>query len=93
MGVIYFGIIPDVVRKMMKEYTFLSQCFMSLVWVPMVVGGIIAVFLGSLLFVDYSAAELREMLVCSKSILLVLVILSLGVVSIRQFNSFQSVSF
>ena len=92
VGAVYFGVMPDVVRKMMKKYVFLSQCLMSLAWVPMVVGGMIVIFLGSLLFVDYSAVELSEILVCSKMILFGMVVLSLGVVSVKRFNCLQFVT-
>ena len=92
VGTVYFGIMPDVVRKMMKEQIFLSQCLMSLAWVPMAVGGMIVIFLGSLLFVDYSAVELSEILVCSKMILFGMMVLSLGVVSVKRFDCLQFVT-
>ena len=92
VGTVYFGIMPDVVRKIMREQFFLSQCIMSLAWVPMVVGGMIVIFLGSLLFVDYSAVELSEILMCSKMILFGMVVLSLGLVLVKRFNCLQFVT-
>ena len=89
LGMVLFDFAPKVVKDMMKKHAFLSQCLMSLAWVPIVVGGMIVIFLGSLLFVDYSSEELSQMLVYSKTILFGIMILSLGAVSVRKFDCFQ----
>ena len=83
---IYFEIVPNVIRSVMKKHVFFAQCMMSLAWVPLVVGGAIVVFLGSLLFVDYSAVELSCLLRTAKVILMALVLGSGFIVFVRQLD-------
>lgn len=90
---VYFEIVPNMIKNMMKKHDLLSQCLMSLAWVPMVVGGMIVFFLGSLLFVDYSAVELSKILICSKTILSGMMMLSLSVVYFKRLNSFRLINF
>ena len=87
--VMYFEIVPNVVKNMMKHYVLLSQCLSALAWVPLIVGMMIVVFLGSLLFVDYSSIELNEILLNSKIILLGMMVLLLCTVWVRRTNCFR----
>ena len=90
---VYFEIVPNMIKNMMKKHDLLSQCLMSLAWVPAIVGGMIVFFLGSLLFVDYSAVELSKILICSKTILSGMMMLSLSVVYFKRLNSFRLINF
>ena len=93
VGVIYFEIAPKIVKNMMRKYGLLAQCLMSLAWVPLFVGGAIVLFLGSLLFIDYSAVELKKMLVYSKTILFGLMFLSVFLPCLKKVNCFQLMNF
>ena len=90
---LYLEIVPNVVKNMMKKYAFLMQCLISLSWVPLFVGGMIVAFLGSLLFVDYSVAQLDVILAYSKFVLFTLMILSVGVLSVKKSECFRFMHF
>ena len=90
---LYLEIVPNVVKNMMKKYAFLMQCLISLSWVPLFVGGMIVMFLGSLLFVDYSLTQLNVILSYSKIVLFVLMILSVGVLSVKRSECFRFMHF
>ena len=86
---IYFDIVPNVIKDIMKKHTCSVRYVMSLAWVPLAVGTAIVIFLGSLLFVDYSIAELEKMLLFSKTGLFVMIGLSLATVYIKNFGVFK----
>ena len=90
---LYLEIVPNVVKNMIKKYVFLTQCLISLAWVPLFVGGMIVMFLGSLLFVDYSLTQLNVILAYSKIVLFVLMILSVGVLSVKKSECFRFIHF
>ena len=81
---IYFEIIPNVVKNMIKKYNYLSQYMIFMAWVPLVVGCFMVIFLASLLFIDYSIAELKMMLMWSKGLLFIMMMMSVGVVYIKR---------
>lgn len=66
VGMIYFEFVPNFVKSWIKKYTSIAFYLSCLSWVPLVVGGVMVLFLGSLLFVDYNIEELSYMLKVSK---------------------------
>ena len=84
VGVIYFEIVPNFVRDLMKKYSEISYYLRCLAWVPLAVGGAMALFLASLLFIDYGVNELNLLLKTAKFVLLVLVAVVLSVVYVRK---------
>ena len=86
---IYFEIIPNEIKVVMKKCSCLVQYIISLAWVPLAVGGAVVIFLGSLLFVDYSITELEKVLIYSKLGLSVMMVLSLFTVYAKKFAFFR----
>ncbi len=84
VAVIYFEIVPNCAKVLMKKYSQIASYLAYLSWVPSVVGSAMVVFLGSLLFVDYGIEELNCLLKSSKIVLTVMLFASLLVANIRQ---------
>ena len=84
VAVIYFEIVPNCTKVLMKKYSQIAFYLAYLSWVPSVVGSAMVVFLGSLLFVDYRIEELNYLLKSSKIVLTVMLFASLLVANIRQ---------
>ncbi|MBR1948415.1 MAG: hypothetical protein IKA30_01320 [Alphaproteobacteria bacterium] len=69
VAVTYFEIIPDFAKSLMKKHSFVANCLTYFAWVPLVVGGAVVLFLGSLLFIDYNVVELNCLLKSAKIVL------------------------
>ena len=86
VAVIYFEIAPSFVRDLMKKYSSTAYYLSWLAWVPLVVGGAMVVFLGSLLFVDYDIGELNRLLDAAKIALAVMMMGTLMLANIIKTN-------
>ena len=89
--VIYFEIVPNFAKVLMKKYSKAAFYLSYLSWVPSVVGAIMVVFLGSLLFVDYDILELSCLLKSAKVILTIMMFGSLLVAHIKQCEEIKLV--
>ena len=84
VAVIYFEFVPSFARDLMKKYSSTAYYLSWLAWVPLVVGGAMVVFLGSLLFVDYNIGELNCLLKTAKVALSIMMVGTLVLANIRK---------
>lgn len=89
--VVYFEIVPNFAKILMKKYPKTAFYLGYLSWVPLVVGATMVVFLGSLLFVDYDIKELSCLLKSAKVILTIMMFGSLLVAHIKQCEEIKLV--
>jgi hypothetical protein len=83
--------VPNFAKSLMKKYSSVATYLTYLAWVPVVVGGAMVVFLGSLLFVDYNIVELSCLLKSAKIVLMMMISASLLIAHIKQSDKVKPV--
>lgn len=91
VAVIYFEIVPNFAKALMKKYSSVATYLTYLAWVPVVIGGTMVVFLGSLLFIDYDIVELSCLLNSAKIVLMIMISASLLIAHIKQSDKVKLV--
>ena len=89
VGVVYFEIVPNFAKELIKKYSNVSYYLCYLAWLPLIVGCAMVVFLGSLLFVEYDINELNCLLYTSKVVLGIMIMGSLLVAEIRRTDKIK----